>query len=141
MKEMDWSWDSGIKRKSLKPRKVGFLAWECDVKVPGKVRWWKTVRAWTKTGVLKKAEQLQSDLFEEYMNINVKSVPQDPIVSSLPEDIVNPPKPISGPYSSLDCPEIEPITVDPERVKEEGIVTSDSSSINDYNVSTGELSE
>ena len=48
------------------PTKVGFLAWECSVKMPGKPNQFYTVRAWTRKRCLKKANKAHADLLASY---------------------------------------------------------------------------
>lgn len=69
MKEItSWPVTNSEKLESLfRPEKVGFMAWEAEVKVPGKAKWWMPVRAWTRNGVLRKAHKCQTELYDEYM--------------------------------------------------------------------------
>lgn len=74
-----------MKELQFRPEKVGFLAWECKVKMPGRPNKYYTVRAWTQRGVLRKAMKAHADLLASYTYKSGLSKRGKTITKEIPE--------------------------------------------------------
>jgi hypothetical protein len=138
-----------VKELEFRPKKVGFLAWECRVKMPGRPNKYYTVRAWTQRGALRKAIKAHANLLKSYTYRSGLSKRGKTITKEIPELPPDAPKrldtrfPRPGPYTGENPDPVDPIYEEVNTRYLSPIVTKtslrDETLKHKYDLTTGEL--